>query len=175
MMRLALLMMAVGIFGAEPQRVVLVQELIRLEAMEKRTVVMFPLEQQGAQIEVNFNSKRGGEGVRAAVYAKGSNQALGGTTYELAGALKVPLEREHEYRVEVENLRQRLGHALVDIEVTLVFGTRSAAPPPTAATPLDPRRKQSTIAISVSLFAVIFAFAAIRLTPPLLQRWRGER
>jgi hypothetical protein len=175
MMRLALLLMAVAILGAEPHRVVLVQELIRLEAMEKKTVVMFPLEQQGAQIEVKFNSKHGGEGVRTAVYAKGSSQALAGTTYDVAGALKIPLEREKEYRVEVENLRQRLGHALIDVEVTLVFGARSAAAPPAAAAVLDPARKRATIAASLALFAMIFAYSAVRLTPPLLQRWREEK
>jgi hypothetical protein len=175
MIRLALWWIAVGIALAETPRVILVQELTRLEAMEKKTIVQFPLEQQGAQLEVKFNSKRGGEGVRVAVYAKGSAQALAGTTYEIAGDLKVPLAREHEYRVEVENLRQRLGHAVVDMEVALVFGVRPETPPPSAARTLDPARKRATIAISAGMFAILFAYSAIRLTPPLLQRWRGER
>ncbi|MBI2686682.1 MAG: hypothetical protein HYX27_10225 [Acidobacteria bacterium] len=175
MMRLSLAMLAIVCAHAEPRRVVLVQELIRLEAMERKTVVMFPLEQQGAQLEVKFKSIFGGEGVRLAVYGKGSTEAIAGTTYELAGTVKTPLVKDHEYRVELENLRQRLGHALVDLEVTLVFGSRPEPSPPSAARNLDPQRRLYTIATSLTLFAMIIAYATIRLAPPIIERWRGRR
>jgi len=161
--------------AAEPHRVTLVQELVRLDAMERKTVVLFPLEQQGGQIEVKFASKRGGEGVRVAVYERGAREPLAATKYELDGELRTPLARQHEYRVEVENLRQRLGHALVDLEVTLVFGARAEAAPPDAARHLDPARRLYTIATSLALFGLILAYSAIKLTPPVLERWRGER
>ncbi|MBL8240230.1 MAG: hypothetical protein JNM66_22610 [Bryobacterales bacterium] len=159
---------------ADPHRVVLLQELVRLEAMEKKTVVQFPLQQQAAQLEMRFESKRGGEGVRVEIFANGSNVPIGGTTYELSGLLRVPLEREKTYRVEIENLRQRLGHALVDVEATLVFGVRAEAPLPSAARHLDPQRRRYTVAMSLSLFALIAGYAALRLTPPIVRRWRGE-
>jgi hypothetical protein len=130
---------------------------------------------QGGQIEVKFASKRGGEGVRVAVYERGAREPLAATKYELDGEFRTPLARQHEYRVEVENLRQRLGHALVDLEVTLVFGARAEAAPPDAARPLDPARRRYTIATSLALFGLILAYSAIKLTPPVLERWRGER
>ena len=161
--------------SAEPTRAVLVQELVRLEAMERKTVVMFPLAQQDAQLEIKFTSKRGGEGVRVAVYAEASNIPVASTTYELTGELRAPLTREGQYRVEIENQRQRLGHALVDLDVSVVFGLRPAAPPASSARTLEPRRRLYTLIVSWSLFAIIVAYSAIRLTPPILERWRGER
>ena len=172
---LLLALIAARFANAEQPRVVLLHELVRVEAMERKSVVLFPLEQQDANVEVKFASKRGGEGVRLTVHATGSNAPLAGTTYELTGALRTPLPREGQYRVEIENLRQRLGHALVDVEVTLVFGSRPEPPPASSAKTLDPRRRLYTIIASLSLFATILAYSAIRLTPPILERWRAGR
>ena len=172
---LLLAFMAASFVNAEPTRVVLLHELVRVEAMERKSVVLFPLEQQDANLEVNFASKRGGEGVRLTLSATGSNVPLAGTTYELTGTLRTPLAREREYRVEIENLRQRLGHALVDVEVTLIFGARPDPPPASSAKTLDPRRRLYTIIASLSLFVMILAYSAIRLTPPILERWRAGR
>ena len=61
------------------------------------------------------------------------------------------------------------------VVVSLVFGVRSAPPAASSSTPLDPKRRLYTIIASLSLFAVILAYSAIRLTPPILERWRGER
>jgi len=175
-MRLLLLsLLAASALFAEPQRIVLLQELVRLEAMERKTLLVFPLEQQGAQVELKFTSQRGGEGVRMSVYQRGSTEALAATNYELNGALRTALQREREYRVEIENLRQRLGHALIDVEVSLVFGGKPVGPPPSAVRPLDPQRRYFTIAASLTLFAMMCAYSAVRLTPTLLARWRGER
>jgi|GEM_PF-1930979 len=170
-----ILLLVSGVLSAEQPKVLLLQELLRVEAMERKSVLMFPLEQQDALLEVKFASKRGGEGVRVAVYATGSNVPLAGTTYELGGSLRAALTRERHYRVEIENLRQRLGHALVDVEVSLIFGGRPEAPPASAAKVLDPKRRLYTIIASLSLFALIVAYSAIRLTPSILERWRGER
>ncbi len=160
---------------AEPRRVMLMQELMRVEAMERKTVLLFPLAQQGAQLEVKFTSRQEGEGVRMAVFAGGSNQPLASTKYNIFDTLRAPLEREREYRVEIENQRQRLGHALVDVEVTLVFGGRPEAAATSAVQVLDPRRKFVTILASLALFGLIVGYSAIRLTSPVLARWRGER
>ena len=46
-----LALLTVGGAAAEPRRLVLLQELVRVEAMERKTVVLFPLTQQGAQDE----------------------------------------------------------------------------------------------------------------------------
>lgn len=174
MKRVVLTLLTAALGLAEQHRITLVQELVRLGPMEKRTVVVFPLEQQGAQLEVRFVSKQGGEGVRAVVYETGRNAPLAESKYELNDVIRTPLERAHEYRVEFENLRQRLGEALVDVEITLIFGARSETSAASPAKLLDPRRKLYTILSSVSLFALILAYAAIRLTPPILRRWRGE-
>lgn len=172
---LPLALAAAGFASAEPSRAVLLQELLRVEAMERKPVVLFPLAQQDAQLEVKFTSKRGGEGVRLAVYAANSDVPLAGTPYELSGILRSPLTREGQYRVEIENLRQRLGHAVVDVEVSLIFGGRPEPPPASSAKTLDPRRRLYTIIASLSLFALIAAYSAIRLTPPILERWRAGR
>ena len=175
MRSLWLTLLAAGFANAEPQRVVLLQELVRVEAMERKSVVMFPLEQQDANLEVKFASKRGGEGVRFAVYAINSNEPLAGTAYELTGTLRTALAREREYRVEIENRRQRLGHALVDVEMSLVFGARPEPPAASSVKTLEPRRQLYTIIASLSLFAMILAYSVIRLTPPILERWRAGR
>jgi len=172
---LLLALIAARFANAEPPRIVLIHELVRLEAMERKSVVAFPLQQQDANLEVKFASKRGGEGVRLTLYATGANVPIAGTTYELTGTLRTPLARERQYRVEVENLRQRLGHALVDVEVTLIFGAHPDAPAASSAKTLDPRRRLYTIIASLSLFAMILAYSAIRLTPPILERWRAGR
>jgi len=57
----------------------------------------------------------------------------------------------------------------------LIFGGRPEAPPASAAKVLDPKRRLYTIIASLSLFALIVAYSAIRLTPSILERWRGER
>ena len=100
---------------------------------------------------------------------------LAGTTYELTGELRAPLAREQQYRVEIENQRQRLGHALVDVDISLVFGARPAASPASSVRTLEPKRRLYTVIISLSLFVLILAYSAIRLTPPILERWRGIR
>lgn len=169
---LLLVLLGIGGMWAEPQRVVLMQELVRVEAMERKTLLVFPLSQQGAQLEVKFASKRGGEGVRLAVFEKGSQVAVAGSTYELEGLLRLPLVREREYRVEIENMRQRLGHGLVDVDVSLVFG--KVAPEAGAARGLEPGRRLYTILASLGLFGLMAGYAAIRLAPPVLRRWRGE-
>jgi hypothetical protein len=171
-----LALFASSIATADPSRVVLLQETVRVEAMARKQVLLFPLEQQDAQLEIRFVSRRGGEGVKLAVYEINSNIALAGTVYEVNGALRTALVRQHQFRVEIENLRQRLGHALVDVEVSLVFGSGHSEPPPaSAARTLDPRRRLYTIIASLSLFAMILAYSALRLTPPILDRWRDPR
>lgn len=170
-----LALLAAGLAHTEPRRLELLQELVHVEAMERRTLLVFPLQQQGALLEVKFVSKREGEGVRMSVYADGSNVAMAGTPYELSDEMHVPLVSGREYRIEIENLRQRLGSALVDVEVTLLFGAKMEAQPESVAKPLDPRRKFYTIAVSLALFALILGYSAIHLGPPLLDRWRADR
>lgn len=175
-MRLLLLvLLGAALLPGEPRRVVLVEELVRVEAMERKTVVLFPLAQQDAQLEVKFSAKHEGEGVRVAVYPGDSNVAVGGTPYHTDETFRLELKRDHQYRVEIENMRQRLGHALVDMEVTLVFGLRPDPLPAASAVTLDPWRKRVTIGLSLTVFALILGYSAIRLTPPILERLRGER
>ena len=174
-MKLIFLVLGIGMAFAEPRRVELFQESVRLEAMERKTVLLFPLRQQGAQLEVAFASKHGGEGVRVAVYASGSDVPLAGTTYELEKTLRTPLSQDGEYRVEIENLRQRLGHTMVDVQVALIFGARAPAATGAGTTTLDPGRKFNTIVGSRALFGLSVAYSAIRLGPPILDRWRGRR
>lgn len=161
--------------AAAPQRVLLVEDLVRLEAMERRTIVIFPLEQQAAELEVRFSSKRGGEGVRLAVYIEGSSEPLADSVYALDSALRVPLERHRTYRIEAENMRQRLGFALVDIEATLLFGMNRSNSPAGAAKTLSPTRMGAAIGISTGLFLLLAGYTAMRLRGPVGERWRGER
>ena len=172
----ALLLLAAAVCGwAEPHRVVLLQELVRLDAMERRTIIMFPLEQQEAELELKFTSKLGGEGVRAALFAQEDSAPVAASGYETAETMRVPLKRQTMYRVELENLRQRLGHALVDVEATLVFGGRRTVGEGAGARTLDPARRTYTILTSLTLFFLICGYAAARLGPPILERMRGER
>lgn len=167
--------LVLGTVSAESRHVDLMQELLNIGAMERRTVLVFPLRQQGAKLQVKFTSKLEGEGVRVAVYESESGAQVAGTAYEISGVLRTPLESGREYRVEIENLRQRLGYALVDTEATLIFGDRTAAAPESQARQLDPRRRRFTILSSLTLFALIITYAAVQLGPPLRERWRGGR
>lgn len=174
-MKWILLLLALAPGWAEPHRVVLLQELVRLDAMERRTIIMFPLEQQDAELELKFTSKLGGEGVRAALFAQEDSAPMAASGYETSKAMRIPLKRQTMYRVELENLRQRLGHALVDVEATLVFGGRRTAGEAAGARTLDPARRKYTILASLTLFFLICGYAAARLGPPILERMRGER
>lgn len=174
MKRLFAILAFVPWLAAAPQRVELLQELIRVEAMETRTVLLFPLRQQGGQLDLRFDSKRGGEGVQLAVYAAGSNVPVATTGYELTSAIRVPLTRDREYRVEIENKRQRLGHAVVDVEIALLFGAVTPAPQPAGVRTLEPARRFYTILVSLALFGLIAGYAALRLGPSIVERWRGN-
>jgi hypothetical protein len=174
-MRVLLLLAAAVCGWAEPHRLVLLQELVRLEAMERRTIIMFPLEQQDAELELKFTSKLGGEGVRAAIFAQEDSAPMAASRYETAETMRVPLKRQRMYRVELENLRQRLGHAVVDVEAMLVFGARHGTAGEESVRTLEPRRRFYTILTSVGVFLVICGYAAARIGPPILERIRGER
>jgi hypothetical protein len=152
-------------------RVVLWDELVRVQAMERKTVIVFPLTQQGAEVEIRFESKLAGEGVQVRVYEAGMAAPLAESKYEGSGALRVAASKDREYSIVVENLRQRLGYALVDLRVALVFGAgpiRGSQPQP--STPLDPQRRLITILASLSLFGAIVVFAVVRLGRPVWNR-----
>ncbi len=164
MMRLLLVALAVA---AEPKRVVLVEETVRLEAMQQRVVAEFPLEQQAAVLELSYQAVKGaGEGLRVIVLADGAT--ISESSYAAATSLRVPLKSSAKYEIRIENKRQRLGYALAVVEAALVF-----VPPREAARTLDPKRRYFTIAISMALFAMIVAYSGVRLGPALWERWRG--
>ena len=164
MMRLLLVALALS---AEPKRVVLIEETVRLEAMQQRVVAEFPLEQQAAVLELNYQAVKGaGEGLRVIVLANGA--AITESSYAAASSLRVPLKPSAKSEIRIENTRQRLGFALAVVEAALVF-----VPPREAARTLDPKRRYFTIAISMALFAMIVAYSGVRLGPALLGRWRG--
>lgn len=164
MMRLLLVALAVA---AEPKRVVLVEETVRLEAMQQRVVAEFPLEQQAAVLELSYQAVKGaGEGLRVIVLADGA--LLTESSYAAASSLRVPLKPAAKYEIRIENKRQRLGYALAVVEAALVF-----VPPREAARTLDPKRRYFTIAISMALFAMVVAYSGVRLGPALWGRWRG--
>lgn len=172
----ALLLLAAAntAFLAEPQRVVLMEEMVRLEAMERRTVVQFPLEQRNAQLDIRFDTKTGGDGVQLLVYEAGATKPSAASNYAVQGTLRMPVEKHRTYRVEMANLRQGLGHGLVDLEVALLFDGTPATPDASGARTLDPKRRYFTVAISATLFVMIVTFSAIRLAPTVLERLRGE-
>jgi len=161
------LLLAALALTAEPKRVVLIHETVRLEAMQQRVVAEFPLEQQAATLELNYQGVRGaGEGLRVIVMADGA--PISESNYAAASSLRIPLKAAARYEIRIENKRQRLGFALADVEAALVF-----APPREAARVLDPARRYFTIAVSLALFAMVVAFAGVRLGPALWERWRG--
>ena len=164
MMRLLLFSM---LLAAEPKRVVLVEETVRLEAMQQRVVAEFPLEQQAAVLELSYQAVKGaGEGLRVIVLANGA--PISESSYAPASSLRVPLKPAARYEIRIENKRQRLGFALAVVEAALVF-----VPPPAASRTLDPTRRYFTIAVSIALFAMIAAYSGVRLGPALWERWRG--
>lgn len=167
-MRVALLaVIAVAAAAAPPQRVVLMEELIRVEAGKRQTALRFPLQQQSALLEVQFQLREGVEGVRVLIHDTAKGTVLFQSNYETEGLIKLPLSKNAEYRIEVENLRQRLGYVLLDFEAALIFGPIAA---PAAPQTLSPKRRFFTIAISLTLFAMLLTYGAVRLTPSLLQR-----
>jgi hypothetical protein len=164
MIRLLLLALPLA---AEPKRVVLIEETVRLEAMQQRVVAEFPLAQQGAMLELNYQAVKGaGEGLRVIVLADGA--ALTESSYAPALSLRVPLKQAARYEVRIENKRQRLGFALVDVQAALLFSA-----PREAARTLDPKRRYFTIAVSAAVFAMIVAYTSVRLGAALYQRWKA--
>ena len=53
------LLLMTAVAWAEPKRVVLLHETVRLEGMQQRVIAEFPLEQQAATLELNYQGVKG--------------------------------------------------------------------------------------------------------------------
>jgi hypothetical protein len=172
-MRQSAILLAVAVLLAAappPKRVVLTEELVRIDAGKRRNVLQILPQQQASVLEAQFKIHEGGEGVRLLVRDVSRGTVAFESGYEPEGSIRLPLAKATQYRVEFENLRQRLGYAMLDFEAALIFGPIAAAAE--QAQVLTPRRRYFTIAISLTLFAMIAAYCAVRLTPYLLDRRR---
>ena len=171
-MRLLVLAVLVGaVLGAEPRRVVLLEELIRIDAMRSRSYDI-PMRQQKAGLDLSWTLKDRGTTVRVLVIDRRVSSPAYDSGYQIGGSRRVKLDRAGEYQVTIENRQQLLGSALVDFRMDLVFGDER---PVVSEGPTSTRRYW-TIAGSIALFAMMVSYAGVRLGPAVMDRWfRGPR
>jgi len=161
----AFLLLAAGV-GAEPRRVILLEELVRIDAMRSRSYD-FPLQQQKAALDLNWTVKDPGAAVRVLVIDRRGSSAAFDSGYQIGGRRRVKLDRAGDYQLTIENRQQRLGNVLVDFRMELVFGEER----PVVSVGPTPGRRYWTIATSIALFAMMVSYAGVRLGPAILDRW----
>lgn len=158
--------------GAEPRRVVLLEELVRLEALGARGYEL-PLPQQKAALELRWSVKAPGEAVRILVADPHAGTTVFDSGYASAGQHRVNLQQAGQYRLTVENRQQTADYALVDLRLELDFGGEAVAA--TAPRLASPARRYGAIAGSLALFAMMVTYAGVRLAPTVWQRWGPRR
>ena len=163
---LGLFFLGALVAAGEPRRVVLMEVLLRVEAMRSRSFD-FPLQQQKAGLELSWTVKEPGATVRVLVIDRRASNSAYDSGYQAAGSRRVTLERAGDYQVTIENRQQRLGNALVDFRMELVFGDDR----PVVSTGPTPTRRFGAIATSMALFAIMVTYAGVRLGPAILGRW----
>jgi hypothetical protein len=161
-----------GFAGAEPRRVVLLEELVRLEALGARGYEL-PLPQQKAVLELRWSVKAPGGAVRIVVADTHAGSTVFDSGYASAGQHRVNLQQAGQYRLTVENRQQTVDYALVDLRLELDFGAEPAAA--TAPLMASPARRYGAIAGSLALFAMMVTYAGVRLAPTIWQRWGPRR
>ncbi len=157
---------------AEPRRVVLLEELVRIDALRSRSYEL-PLPQQNAALELQWNVKQAGAAVRVLVVDRNASATAFDSGYEPGGSRRVKLDQAGQYQVTIENRQQNLGHSLIDLRMELVFGEERA--PVTAQRGPTPARRYWAIATSLALFAMMVTYAGVRLAPALRERWGPRR
>ena len=167
---LALTVLVTAISAGEPRRVVLLEELVRIEAMRSRSYD-FPMHQQKAALDLSWTLKDRGTTVRVLVIDRRLSSPAYDSGYQTGGSRRVKLERAGEYQVTIENRQQLLGSALVDFRMDVVFGEER----PVVSEGPTPARRFWTIAASIALFAMMVSYAGVRLGPAVLDRWFRRR
>lgn len=153
---------------AQDRSVVLMDETVRVDAGRTRTFE-FQVAKDNSFAEIEWEVKTPDADVSVNIEKKGSNESLFASGFHSAGSRKIRLPRAGAYVVIVANQRQRLGHA----EVGMFIGLDMSAGRPQATTrELTPARRYWTVAVSISVFAMIVAFCAVRLGPAILGRLR---
>jgi hypothetical protein len=156
---------------AEPRRVVLFEELVRIEALRSRSFEL-QLPQQKAALELGWSVKQPGGAVRVLVVDRRSGTTAFDSGYEAGGSRRLKLDQTGEYQVTVENRQQNLGFSLVDLRLELVFVKEST--PVNEQRGPTPARRFWAIATSLALFAMMVTYASVRLAPALRERWRPQ-
>ena len=157
---------------AEPRRVVLLEELVRIDALRSRSYEL-PLPQQKAALDLRWSVKYPEGAVRVYVVDRRSNANAFDSGYESAGSHRVKLDQTGQFQVTIENRQQNLGHTLVDLRMELLFGEeRASVAEPRGPTPA---RRYWAAATSLALFAMMVTYAGVRLSPALRQRWGAPR
>lgn len=164
------LLFAAGLAMAEPRRVILLEELLRIDAMRSRSYD-FPLHQQKAGLDLRWTVKEPGGSVRVLVIDRKAASPAFDSGYQPGGTRRVKLDRAGDYQLTVENRQQRLGNVLVDFRMELVFGEER----PVVSQGPTPARRFWAIATSIALFAMMVSYAGVRLGPAILGRWFRRR
>jgi len=154
--------------SAEPRRVVLLEELVRIDALRSRSYEL-PLPQQKAALDLRWSVKHSGGSVRVLVVDRQASVTAFDSGYEAGGSRLVKLDQAGQYQVTIENRQQNLGHSLIDLRMELVFGEERAVV--TELRGPTPARRFWAIATSIALFAMMVTFAGVRLGPALRERW----
>lgn len=161
-----------GLAFAEPRRVVLLEELIRIDALRSRSYEL-PLPQQKAALDLRWSVKQPEGAVRVVVVERQANATTFDSGYESSGLHRVKLDQSGRYQVTIENRQQNLGHSLVDLRMELVFGEERV--PVSAPRGPTPARRYWAAATSLALFAMMVTYAGVRLAPALRERWGPRR
>jgi hypothetical protein len=172
MKRLGFVSLFAVLVCAEPRRVVLLEEFVRIEALGARTYEL-PLPQQKAALELRWSVKSPGEGVRLVVFDRQGSRTSFDSGYAREGSHRVKLDQARVYQLTVDNRQQTAGQALIDLRLELAFGEPPA--PVSVERGPTPARRFGAIAASLALFAMLVTYAGVRLAPAVWARWGPRR
>jgi hypothetical protein len=165
-MRTLLMLLVAGPLLAAPKRVMLIDDEIHVDAARTYSQVV-RLEQQQAVLECEFTAKDAPSGVRVALVDRSNGDTVYATEYMTQGAFRIGLKRAGEFRIDIENRKQRLGSATVAMRAALVFG--EAQKQDTVRTlPEETRRR--VVAWSILALVAMVGFASWKLMPAILAR-----
>lgn len=156
------MILALLLLLAAPERVVLMNETVRVPAGEWRP---FPisLKERGAMLDCRFAVERGGEGVRVALLPWGEvgrlrerrgHHLIFSTGYDRTGAFRFALDTPGEYALVVDNRLAEAGAADVRIRVSLFRAVARSQ-----GIPLPPERRAAIVTITSVVFLSALAWA----------------
>lgn len=160
------MILALLVLLAPPERVVLLDEVIRVPASQWQ-VVDFALKQRPATIECRFHVEHGPSGVRVALLerressrfrARQPHRTILSTSFQRTGGFRHSVGTG-DYSLVIDNRLEGRGPAEVRLEIALSFG-RPGQPP---VGELSSGRRAIVILLSLLFFSAVVFYAVRRL------------